>query len=148
MFPVRTGEMARRAIDAGGMTAVPIRSAKRGAQSKVTNLLAGRAGLRGGQLLSQEKVNPLAVSICTVWLKEAAFFGDFLCSRKESYPPRRGGGYCNKSKLRAAAARSKKLRIPNNRNAPETPQKPPPIARSKKPRRGTPLATRISKCDK
>jgi hypothetical protein len=32
-------------------------------------------------------VNPLAVSSCTVWLKEAAFFGDFLCSSKESYPP-------------------------------------------------------------
>jgi hypothetical protein len=32
-------------------------------------------------------VNPLAVSSCSVWLEEAAFFGDFLCSSKESYPP-------------------------------------------------------------
>jgi hypothetical protein len=83
-----SGEMARRAINAGGMTAVPIRSAKRGAQSKVTNLLTGRAGLpKAAAIVTDTNVNPLAVSTCSVWLEEAAFFGDFLCSRKESYPP-------------------------------------------------------------
>jgi hypothetical protein len=69
------------------MTAVPISAAKRGAQSKVTKPLTGRAGLpKAAAIVTYMDVNPLAVSRCSVWLEEAAFFGDFLCSRKESYP--------------------------------------------------------------
>jgi hypothetical protein len=49
-------------------------------------LQAGQAS-ESGTIVTEMDVNPLAASRCTVWLKEAAFFGDFLCSSKESYPP-------------------------------------------------------------
>jgi hypothetical protein len=56
-------------------------------ERKVTNLLAGRAGLPGAAtIVTYANINPLAASRCSVWLEEAAFFGDFLCSSKESYP--------------------------------------------------------------
>jgi hypothetical protein len=70
------------------MTAVPKNAAKRGAESKVTNLLTGRAGLPGAAaIVTDTNLNPLAVSSGSVWLKEAAFFDYFLCSSKESDPP-------------------------------------------------------------
>jgi hypothetical protein len=57
-------------------------------ERKVTNLLAGRAGLpKAAAIVTYTNVNPLALSSCSVWLEEAAFFDYFLCSRKESDPP-------------------------------------------------------------
>jgi hypothetical protein len=42
---------------------------------------------RTAAIVTDTNVNPLAVSSGSVWLKEAAFFDYFLCSRKESDPP-------------------------------------------------------------
>jgi hypothetical protein len=83
--------MARRAIDAGGMTAVPLRAEWSGARSKVTNLLAGRAGLRGGQLLSPTWTLihlPLhaALSGCKKLLSLVTFFA---AAKKVTPPPGR-----------------------------------------------------------
>jgi hypothetical protein len=86
--PFEQRPAARKARNAGRMSAGHFVWWLETRERKVTKPLTGRAGLpREAAIVTGTNLNPLAVSSCTVWLKEAAFFGDFLCSRKESYPP-------------------------------------------------------------
>jgi hypothetical protein len=55
---------------------------------KLTNPLAGRAGLRGGGLLlPSEILNPLALSTCSVWLKKLLSLITFFAAAKKVIPP-------------------------------------------------------------
>jgi hypothetical protein len=55
---------------------------------KLTHPLAGRAGLRGGELLlPSENLNPLALSTCSVWLKKLLSLITFFAAAKKVIPP-------------------------------------------------------------
>jgi hypothetical protein len=83
-----SGEAARCAADAGGMIAVSIHAAKRGAESKVTKPLSGRAGLpKAAAIVTYTNVNPLAVSSCTVWCKKLLSLITFFAAAKKVNPP-------------------------------------------------------------
>jgi hypothetical protein len=70
------------------MTAVPIHAAKRGAQSKMTKPLTGRAGLpKAAAIVTDMDVNPLALSTCTVWLKKLLSLVTFFAAAKKVTPP-------------------------------------------------------------
>jgi hypothetical protein len=62
--------------------------AKRGAESKVTTLLTGRAGLpKAAAIVTDTDINPLAVSSCTVRLKKLLSLITFFAAAKKVIPP-------------------------------------------------------------